>query len=471
MEHQIMRMRRYSEINPRLSWAIAFFCIKSSISFRISAWTHVVPRWHYEMAQQEIFKINRKVSKIINNWDDDLLFKRTYIPKKSDQWRPLGVPSLEWRIVLHMWNNMIQIMMQKHILDSQHGFIPGRGTLSAWREVISKVMNARYVYECDLKGFFDNVNVTTITDILEKAGTPKRVVYYIENINRNTPKLQDKDLTDESIHRDKEKTYKWLKSEMTETPEVTMLQSIQGFIDDNGRDMLEMLAQEEGCESVEEYVQLQWALMDSYKPKAIGDLFKGVPQGAPTSPFLSILILKDFLTQVPSISYADDPIFYSDKDFTIKEDTEKGIILNNEKSSWVKRDGKWLKPLKFLGLILNPDGTLESETRSGRKERIKGTLIELLEALEYNENDNFLESLAEKNIFGFIQACLFSGWNVDRNRDTSEKLQERMASAHPDSLFGKMTSSLDSSSLGAMALASTFRAEKLASYKEDIYGK
>jgi hypothetical protein len=41
------------------------------------------------------------------------------------------------------------------------------------------------------------------------------------------------------------------------TPEMTMMESVQGFINDNGRDMLEMLAQEEGCESVEEYVQLQ----------------------------------------------------------------------------------------------------------------------------------------------------------------------------------------------------------------------
>jgi len=64
----------------------------------------------------------------------------------------------------------------------------------------------------------------------------------------------------------------------------------------------------------------------------MGDLFTGVPQGAPTSPFLSILTLKDFLTQVPSVSYADDPIFYSDKDFEIKDDKENGIEINQEKS-------------------------------------------------------------------------------------------------------------------------------------------
>jgi hypothetical protein len=61
--------------------------------------------------------------------------------------------------------------------------------------------------------------------------------------------------------------------------------------------------------------------------------FIGVPQGAPTSPFTSILLLiKNFLTQVCSISYADDPIFYSNEDFVIKEDLGLGIEINKDKS-------------------------------------------------------------------------------------------------------------------------------------------
>lgn len=471
MEHQIARIRRYRESNPRLSMAIAFFCIKSSLSFRLSAWHHVFPRWHYEMSQNKVAEINRKVQRIINKWDDDLEFKRTYIPKANDKWRPLGVPSAEWRIVLHMWNNMIQIFMEKHVLDSQHGFIPGRGTLSAWREVIAKVKDAKFIYECDLKQFFDNVNVTYITDILDKANVPKRIQYYLENINRNTPVLRDKDLVDESIHRDKDKTYKWLKSETLPDPTSTMLKYVNEFIESNGRELLEMLAAEEGCESVEEYAQLQWALMDEIKPTKMGDLFTGVPQGAPTSPFLSILTLKEFLSQQKSVSYADDPIFYSDEDFTIKEDAYNGIILNKEKSSWVKRDGVWLKPLKFLGLILHPDGTLTSETRKGRSERISTELVEMWENMQYNETDNFLEDLATRNFFGFVQAMLYNGDLNSFSRSDREKLEERLGKVNPNSLYGKLKEGDVDSSIAIMSLTNLIKHIIRPSYKEDIYGK
>jgi len=58
----------------------------------------------------------------------------------------------------------------------------------------------------------------------------------------------------------------------------------------------------------------------------------GVPQGAPTSPFLSILILKKFLTQQRSVSYADDPVFFGDQEFKIYDYPAEGITIHPEKS-------------------------------------------------------------------------------------------------------------------------------------------
>lgn len=81
--------------------------------------------------------------------------------------------------------------------------------------------------------------------------------------------------------------------------------------------------------------------------------YKGVPQGSNTGPLLSLIPLLEFLKQKPSVSYADDGLFYSDKPFEIQDLPQLGVHLNASKSGWVRYNGKWLKPLKFLGLVFN----------------------------------------------------------------------------------------------------------------------
>jgi len=42
--HQVKRLRN-AKGNPRLYWTIAMACLRSSVSFRLSAINHVLPRW------------------------------------------------------------------------------------------------------------------------------------------------------------------------------------------------------------------------------------------------------------------------------------------------------------------------------------------------------------------------------------------------------------------------------------------
>lgn len=46
------------------------------------------------MPFRTLMSINAKASKIINKKDDNLVYKRVYIPK-GDTYRPLGVPTEE----------------------------------------------------------------------------------------------------------------------------------------------------------------------------------------------------------------------------------------------------------------------------------------------------------------------------------------------------------------------------------------
>lgn len=85
----------------------------------------------------------------------------------------------------------------------------------------------------------------------------------------------------------------------------------------------------------------------------------GVPQGASTSPVMSNIALKVGLyDRLPGmiVGYADDGLVFpaSSQAPPRVEFPEAGIYLKDSATGWVKRDGVWLKPLKFLGMQYDP---------------------------------------------------------------------------------------------------------------------
>lgn len=143
----------------------------------------------------------------------------------------------------------------------------------------------------------------------------------------------------------------------------------------------------------------------------------GVAQGTPTGPLLSAIILKNFLKQHPGLSYADDGLFYGNKKFKVQDDPESGIIIKPEKSGWIKWNGVWKKPLKFLGLVY--DGkTLKAQTRKGSDLELTQDASYFIQAIDeaetyrktrkgHSSKELSFESVFKSKYIGWIQSRLY----------------------------------------------------------------
>jgi len=496
MIYQMWKLSAYREKDPEKFFRISMSLIKRSVSFRVSAINHVFFGWYKKYPLWVILRINKKLDKILRDQTALLDFERVYIPKGGkDKVRPLGVPAPEWRLYLHMVNNFMHWYMRDYMLPTQHGFMPGRGSLTAWKDIFTKGWIFRdYIYECDLKQFFPSVKLSKISEVLLANKVPEWVVNYLHKLNSVLPKLSEKlssDLTDEQqeqaqleLQKDKENQAK-----MWEDPIPSAIQNLQPLHQIPGRRRLkprreptaydvihiggvalkvtsipglevkgidDIEAEQENSDYVEpgffhkkkgtprgqisvddviDFNGIPITITGKLKPLKKQPLMSndpaepyylsttGVPQGAPTSPFLSIITLKDFLSdqkdwkgkQVDSISYADDPVFFGDNPFTIKDDPKSGIILHPEKSGWVKYGGEWLKPLKFLGLEF--DGReLHANTRNGSKLLLTRDIKQAIQAINHLEHEMWRDESKHSGFMSSKERVLDNWYNLFKSR-------------------------------------------------------
>lgn len=101
---------------------------------------------------------------------------------------------------LSMYAQLLRFFLLEYIPQSQHAYMAGRGVITAWKEVIEKVINSRDIYEFDLKGFFDSVNPMYITEMLKSEfSLPKEDLVFIKNLLLSTPKIPENPKLDESV--------------------------------------------------------------------------------------------------------------------------------------------------------------------------------------------------------------------------------------------------------------------------------
>jgi hypothetical protein len=58
-------------------------------------------------------------------------------------------------------------ILKGEISPNQHAYLPNKGVMTAWRDILESAKEYDYIYETDLKNFFPSVSVHRVIEIMK----------------------------------------------------------------------------------------------------------------------------------------------------------------------------------------------------------------------------------------------------------------------------------------------------------------
>ena len=124
-------------------------------------------------------RINRLIETLKDESYQPKPSRRTYIPKKNGKTRPLGIPSIDDKLVQEVIRMMLESMYENSFEDNSHGFRPNKSCHTALRMIQNRFVRCKWFVEGDIKGFFDNIDHNVMINVLRKRIRDERFLRLI----------------------------------------------------------------------------------------------------------------------------------------------------------------------------------------------------------------------------------------------------------------------------------------------------